>query len=457
MLPPQNIQILAVDDEVVNRENIAYVLEKDGFQVETADNGIEAVDKLRAKRFDLVITDLRMTNMDGLQLMETVKEIQPDAEVIIVTGYATVNSAVDAMLKGAFYYLPKPLKIDKLRNLVKKALEKAMLRREVLLLQQQISGNKGIQFIGQNPAILKLKDDIAEVAQLDCHILISGETGTGKELVASTIHELSPRANKRFLPINCGALTEDLILNELFGHEKEAFTGANKFRMGLLESADGGVVLLDEISEMPLTMQVKLLRVLQEKKIIRVGGIRETPIDVRILAATNRDLKEEVEKGRFRRDLYYRINVVPLVIPPLRERKDDIPLLVNHFLAEYSTPEHPVKSISADALSILTNYDYPGNIRELKNMLERAMAMCNEPEIKAHHLSSDLGHCRKTQIPIPENQAPNLSLEEHERNYILSVLKHVNGNKSKAAKIMGIDRVSLWRKLKKYQEKTQEA
>jgi len=457
MLPPQNIQILAVDDEVVNRENIAYVLEKDGFQVETADNGIEAVDKLRAKRFDLVITDLRMTNMDGLQLMETVKEIQPDAEVIIVTGYATVNSAVDAMLKGAFYYLPKPLKIDKLRNLVKKALEKAMLRREVLLLQQQISGNKGIQFIGQNPAILKLKDDIAEVAQLDCHILISGETGTGKELVASTIHELSPRANKRFLPINCGALTEDLILNELFGHEKEAFTGANKFRMGLLESADGGVVLLDEISEMPLTMQVKLLRVLQEKKIIRVGGIRETPIDVRILAATNRDLKEEVEKGRFRRDLYYRINVVPLVIPPLRERKDDIPLLVNHFLAEYSTPEHPVKSISDEALSILTNYDYPGNIRELKNMLERAMAMCNEPEIKAHHLSSDLGHCRKTQIPIPENQAPNLSLEEHERNYILSVLKHVNGNKSKAAKIMGIDRVSLWRKLKKYQEKTQEA
>ncbi|WP_456385119.1 sigma-54-dependent transcriptional regulator [Desulfolithobacter sp.] len=447
------IHILVVDDEIVNRENIAHVLTREGYQVETAHNGLEAVDHLGRTRFDLVITDLRMAEMDGMQLMETVKKKQPDAEVIIITGFATVDSAVDAMLKGAFYYLPKPFKIPRLQELVEKALEKTRLRREVLLLKQQINGKRRVQFIGQNPAILRLKDDIAEVAQLDCHVLITGETGTGKELVASTIHELSPRANKRFLPINCGALSEGLMLNELFGHEKEAFTGATGFRMGLLESAEGGVILLDEIGEMPLTMQVKLLRVLQEKKILRVGGTREIPIDCRILAATNRDLKDEVARGTFRKDLYYRINVVSLFIPPLRERRNDIPLLISHFLAKHPATDGKVKTISADALDFLTAYEYPGNVRELENIIERSLALCNEDEIKVRHLPPDLpGHDTPATVPTTPAHSDLHSLEEHERNYILSVLKSVDGNRSKAARIMGIDRVSLWRKLKKYQD-----
>ena len=280
-------------------------------------------------------------------------------------------------------------------------------------------------------------------------ILITGETGTGKELVARTIYELSPRAEKRFLPINCGAMTEELMVNELFGHEKDAYTDAGGQRNGLLESANGGVVLFDEIGEMPLTMQVKLLRVLQERKIIRVGGTKEIPVDIRVLAATNRDLKEEVQKGTFRQDLYYRLNVVNLHIPPLRERKDDIPLLVNYFLAKHPQTGKS-KSVSREALGRLLEYDYPGNARELENIIERSLAFCDSSEIKPHHLPSELTHSPHFQLPNVETVNSSKSLDENEREYILSVLKSVDGNKTKAAKIIGIDRVSLWRKLKKY-------
>jgi DNA-binding NtrC family response regulator len=282
--------------------------------------------------------------------------------------------------------------------------------------------------------------------------LITGETGTGKELIAKIIYELSPRSSKRFLPINCGAMTEDLMLNELFGHEKDAYTDAGAMHHGLFESADGGVILLDEIGEMPFTMQVKLLRVLQEKKIIRVGGTAEIPIDVRILAATNRDLKEEVNKGMFRQDLFYRLNVVHLHIPPLRDRKSDIPLLVNYFLAKFSPSDGKVRSINPQALSRLQEHDFPGNARELENTIERSLALCEESEIKVHHLPADLS--RDLHIPQVSSYGaePNKILEENEREYILLVLKSVDGNKTKASKIIGIDRVSLWRKLKKYEK-----
>jgi DNA-binding NtrC family response regulator len=341
-----------------------------------------------------------------------------------------------------------------LRALVKKALEKTLLRNEITRLKQHIMSKKGVpQFVGQNPAVLKLKDNIAQVAQLDCNILIVGETGTGKELVARTIFELSPRANRRFLPINCGALTEELMLNELFGHEKDAYTGASKWRKGLLESADGGVVLLDEIGEMPMNMQVKLLRVLQEKKIMRVGGTKEIPVDVRILAATNRDLQDEIQKGRFRQDLYYRLNVVTLTIPPLRERKDDIPLIVRHFLAKYPAPEGRIKSIEPRALAMLQDYDYPGNVRELENIIERTLALCGEPEIKAYHLPAEFGAPQHTlHIYSSQSEKSAQTLEDNERDHIMAVLKSVDGNKTQAAKILEIDRVSLWRKLKKYEE-----
>ncbi len=448
------ITILLVDDEVINLQNVGHFLEQQGFAVTTAASGNEALAQLSQSHFDLIITDLKMGDIDGVQVMKTAKSLYPEVEVIIVTGYATVNSAVDAMAQGAFYYLPKPIKLKELHALVLRATEKTMLRREINRLKKRIKAQEGTtQFIGQNPEILKLKDSIAQFAQLDCNVLITGETGTGKELVARTIYELSPRADKRFLPINCGAMTEDLMVNELFGHEKDAYTDAGGKRQGLLESAGGGVILFDEIGEMPLTMQVKLLRVLQEKKIIRVGGTQEIPIDIRILAATNRDLQEEVKKGTFRQDLYYRLNVVQIHIPPLRDRRDDIPLLVNYFLAKYSRPDGTVKGISQEALAHLQEYDFPGNARELENIVERSLALCDNAEIKLHHLPQNISPAPHIQLPEMPTVRPSRSLEENEREYILSVLKTVDGNKTKAAKIIGIDRVSLWRKLKKYEQK----
>lgn len=448
-----SIKILMVDDEEISLQNVGHYLENQGFEVTPAKSGKEALVLLNQCPFDLVITDLKIGDIDGVQVMKTAKELYPEIEVIIVTGYATITSAVEAMAQGAFYYLPKPITLKELHELILKAMEKTMLRKEIIRLKKRIKAQQGTQFIGRNPAILKLKESITQFAQLDCNILISGETGTGKELVARIIHEMSPRSDKRFLPINCGAMNEELMLNELFGHEKSAFTDAGSLHKGLLETTDGGVVLFDEIGEMPLSMQVKLLRVLQEKRIIRLGGTREIPVDIRILAATHRDLAKEVEKGRFRQDLFYRLNVVNLHIPPLRDRIDDIPLLANYFTAKYSPPKGDTKSLSPEALQRLQAYDYPGNARELENIIERSIALCSSQEIKIHHLPENLG----VGMPFNLNYSaqefkPNKSLEENERDYILSVLKNVEGNKTQAAKVIGIDRVSLWRKLKKFQK-----
>lgn len=450
------IRILLVDDEIINLQNISHFLEKKGYQVTTAANGTEAIQHLNRTIFDVVITDLKMGDVDGVQVLKTAKEIHSQVEVIVVTGYATISSAVESMYHGAFYYMPKPIKLDELEALVIQASEKTLLRREISRLKQRIKAHPEVtQFIGQNPEILKLKDAIAHLAQLDCNILITGETGTGKELVARTIYELSPRATNRFLPINCGAMSEELILNELFGHDKDAFTGAGKMRQGLLESASGGVVLLDEIGEMPLSMQVKLLRVLQEKKIIRVGGTREIDIDVRLLAATNRDLKQEIKNGTFRQDLYYRLNVVTLHIPPLRERRDDIPLLINYFLAKYSAQDASPHTMDPEAIDCLTAYDFPGNARELENIVERALALCGGDDIQTCHLPQEIhNHAFLQPSPsIPKGRKTIKSLEDNERDYLLAVLRSVDGNKTQAAKIIGIDRVSLWRKLKRFEKK----
>jgi len=447
------ISILLVDDEIINLQNISHYLDQKGYRVTTAENGSDAISLLSRMVFDLVITDLRMPDVDGVQVMKSAKQFHPEIEVIIVTGYATINSAVKAMSRGAFYYMAKPIKLKELHTFVIKAMEKTMLRREINLLKQRIKVQQGVtQFIGHNRKILELKDAIAHFAQSDCNILITGETGTGKELIARTIYELSPRASKRFLPINCGAMNEDLVVNELFGHTKNAFTGAAKMHQGLLESASGGVVLFDEIGEMPLIMQVKLLRALQERKIIRVGDTREIPIDLRILAATNRDLKKEVEEGTFRQDLYYRLNVVTLHIPPLRERRDDIPLLVNYFLAKFSGRDNQARTISAEALICLEEHDFPGNARELENIIERALVLCGDDDVQLCHLPTELHSSSHPVTPKPVIQPMDTqkSLEENEREYILAVLKSVDGNKTQAAKIIGIDRVSLWRKLKKY-------
>jgi len=448
-----NINVLVIDPADSQLNTLCSLLEQKGFRTDGTSSGLQGIEKLKKHHFHILFTEMATNDLSAVSLIHRAKRVRPDIEVIVLGNEANVDLAVNMMMEGAFSYLARPFALERFFFLVNKAAEATTRRRSIRKQHQEISRQKGIQFIGETPAILQLKADIAEIAQLDCNVLITGETGTGKELVASTIHALSARASERFLPINCSALTEELMLNELFGHEKEAFTGASKFRTGLFESANRGTILLDEIGEMPMSMQAKLLRVLQEKKIIRVGGTRQIDINVRILAATNRDLQEEVREKNFRQDLYYRINVVSLEIPPLRWRRDDIPLLIQHFLAKYLVPHQQVKNISPEALDILLSYDYPGNVRELENIIERSLAMCREPEIQPYHLPPELSQAEPVFIPpVREDSYPRQTLAEHERNYILSVLARTGGNRTRAAKLLGIDRVSLWRKLKRYEQ-----
>lgn len=444
-------RILIVDDEPIARENLEFILRKEGYETVAVDSGAAAFRELEKGEFDLVLTDLRMRGIDGMQVLERTRELYPDTEVIVITGYATVASAVEAMQKGAYHYLAKPYQNEEVRILVRKALEKRSLRLQVNELRRQVQSQRGVPLlIGKNPRIEALRETIAQIAPTDCNVLILGETGTGKELVAKAIHHLSPRADKRFLAINCGAFTEELLANELFGHEKEAFTGARGVKKGLLEVAPGGTIFLDEIGDMPLSMQVKLLRVIQDKALIRVGGTHEIPVDIRILAATNKDLKQEVQRGTFRQDLYYRLNVVTLEVPPLAERRDDIPLLAQHFLRKFAQAQNkPVEQISPPVMDVLMNYEFPGNVRELENIIERAVTLCTGPVIEMKHLAPDLQQ-RQFQVRRRQRQAL-LTLEDNEREYIDWVLSQVNGNKTKAAEILGIDRVSLWRKLKRYE------
>ncbi len=444
-------RILVVDDEPIARENLEFILRKEGYDTLAVDSGASAFKELEKGEFDLVLTDLRMRQIDGMQVLERTKELYPDTEVIVITGYATVATAVEAMQKGAYHYLAKPYKNEEVRILVKKALEKRDLRLEVQELKREVQSHKGVPLlIGKNAKIEALRQTIAQIAPTDCNVLVLGETGTGKELVAKAIHHLSTRADKRFLAINCGAFTEELLANELFGHEKEAFTGARGVKKGLLEVAPGGTIFLDEIGDMPLSMQVKLLRVIQEKTMMRVGGTHEIPVDIRILAATNKNLRQEVERGTFRQDLYYRLNVVTLEVPPLAERRDDIPLLSQHFLRKFAgAQEKPVDKISREVMDVLMNYEFPGNVRELENIIERAVTLCTGSTIELRHLAPDL---QQRQFQVRRRRRQDfLTLEDNEREYIDWVLEQVEGNKTRAAEILGIDRVSLWRKLKRFE------
>jgi DNA-binding NtrC family response regulator len=443
-------RILVAEDEPIARENLEHVLRKEGYETVAVENGAAALKELEKSEFDLVLTDLRMQPVDGMAVLEQTKNQYPTTEVIVVTGYATVSTAVEAMQKGAYYYIAKPYKIEEVRFLVRQALEKRRLHKEVYQLREQIKTCQGIPLlIGKNPKMEALSKTIAQVAPTDCNVLIVGETGTGKELVARAIHTLSLRADKRFLAINCGAFSEELLSNELFGHEREAFTGARGIKRGLLEAAAGGTILLDEIGDMPAAMQVKLLRVIQERGMMRVGGTDEVPVDIRILAATNKDLKHEVQQGSFRQDLYFRLNVISLHVPPLAERRDDIPLLCHHFVNKFADAlGKDVKGVSDDVLRILMDYEFPGNVRELENIIERAVTLTTTTTIGVELLPLDL---RQASFRIQSRRHKEfLSLEENERSYIEWVLQQVNDNKTRAAEILGIDRVSLWRKLKRY-------
>jgi len=443
--------VLIVEDDEIARRNLEHVLSREDYEIQAVASGSEALRLLEQRPFDLVVTDLRMEKVDGMEILSRVKERYPETEVIMITGYATVTSAIEAIKRGAFHYIPKPYQIDEVRALVRQALEKKHLRDEVKELRERLKGRgEAPLIIGKNQKILELIETVNRIAPTDCNVLIVGETGTGKELIARKIHHASRRADKRFLALNCGAFSEELLANELFGHEKEAFTGAATTKVGLFEAADGGTIFLDEIGDMPPSMQSKVLRVIQEQVLLRVGGTRPVPIDVRIVAATNKDLKGLVADGRFRSDLYFRLNVVTLRVPPLAERRDDIPLLAHYFARKYSERQgRQVRGISDEMMDALMNYPFPGNVRELENIMERAVTLARGEVLGPEDLPEELRRIRFWAVRPGSRGMPTLA--ETEREYIKWVLSQTNGNKTKAAEILGIDRVSLWRKIKQFQ------
>lgn len=448
--PSHNERILLVEDEAIARRNLVHVLEKEGYTVVPAAGGREALDLLKSGTFDLVITDLKMDDVDGMGVLAQSRKINPFTEVIMITGYATVNSAVSAMKAGAYHYIAKPFKIDAVRKIVAEALLKRQLQLENMQLKETLaSAGQAPLIIGESRAIRSVMKTINQIAGTHTNVLILGESGTGKELAARNIHHMSPRARNSFVAFNCGSFTEELMANELFGHEKGAFTGANREKAGLLETADGGTVFLDEIGDMPQTMQIKLLRAIQEGEIMRVGGVRPRPVDVRFIAATHRDLNEDIKQGHFRQDLYYRLNVITIDMPPLIDREGDIPLLANYFLAIKRKAMHKeIIDIHEDAMALLCRHSWPGNVRELENVIERGVALATGKTIMAGDLPDYLNNLSIETYRQPGESIP--SLNEQEKRYIAWVLEKCGGNKTQAAAAMGIDRVSLWRKLKRF-------
>ncbi len=440
--------LLIVDDEEIALHNLQHVMEKAGYHVTATQSGATAIKLLASRHFDVVLTDLRMEGVDGMDVLKKSRALQPEAEVIFITGFASAESAVQALKHGAFYYIAKPFRLDEVRKVVAEALEKVRLRRENDALRREVEGYRdGEGIVTQDAGMQRLLETARQIAPTDCSVLITGESGTGKELFAKYLHKHSTRADGPYVAINCGAFSEQLLANELFGHEKGAFTGASALKKGLIEVSAGGTLFLDEVTEMAPSMQVKLLRVLQEREVLRVGGTRPVKCDVRVLAATNRDVGEAVKTERFREDLYFRLNVVNLDIPPLSKRTGDIPLLAQHFLLKYaSRMRKPVARISSEVLALLVNYPFPGNVRELENLIERGTAMAQGDTIDVAHLPATLQKHASLAFHRIGDRRP--TLDEQEQSYITQVLDEVQGNQTAAAQILGINRASLWRKLK---------
>jgi len=441
-----SLRLAIVDDEEIVCRRLSQALAREGFEVEAFIMGRSFLERMVQQPFDIVFLDLRLPDLSGLEILPRVKALRAETEVIIITGHGSVDTAVEAMRQGAYHYVAKPFNLSEVRLLAKGARDKVLMRQENVRLREVLKGDSGLMaIIGSSPAIKDLFAMVHKVAPIDCNILIQGGSGTGKTMVARAIHQLSPRRDFPFVVFNCGGFTDELITSELFGYERGAFTGAIATRIGLLESAMGGTVFLDEIGEMPLSMQVKLLHVIQERQILRVGGTQPIDLDIRIVAATNKDLQHELEAGTFREDLFYRLNVISIVLPSLAERREDIPLLVRYFLEKYSLAFHKqVSGVQPQALHILTSYHYPGNVRELENIIERAVALTEHGEIGVQDLPRDLQHLDFDTIE-GEGLVP---LEEMERRYIVKVLENTGYNKVLAARILGIPRTTLWRKLK---------
>ena len=441
-------RIAIVDDEVIVCRRLSQALAKDGYEVETFTTGRSFLERVQDGAFDIVFCDLRLPDMNGMEVLARCKAVRSETEVIIITGYGTIDGAIEAIKEGAWHYATKPLKLNEIRVLTRGALERISMRLENQRLREALKFSAGLNtIVGNSPAVKELFSLVQRIAEVDCNILLQGASGTGKALVARAIHQLSPRKDHPFVSFNCGGFTEELISSELFGYEKGAFTGAAATKIGLLESASGGTVFLDEVGEMPPTMQVKLLHVIQERRILRVGSTRPIDLDIRIVAATNMDLKHEVAQGNFREDLFYRLNVVTIPLPGLSERRDDIPLLVNHFIDKYSLAfRKKVSTIQPQALQILMGYTFPGNIRELENIIERAVALTDCDQIRPQDLPQDIQHLEFDTI---EGEGL-LPLVELEKRYIAKVLETTGFNKGLTAQILDIPRTTLWRKIKEY-------
>lgn len=453
-------KILVVDDERGMREFLTIMLRKEGHDVTSASNGREAVDYLGHKTFDIVISDLRMPQIDGIDVLKTVKDSAPETVVIMITAYASAETAVEAMKQGAYDYITKPFKIEEIKLIVRNALEKRMLREENLILRKKIqewttSGVIG-GIVGKSPSVVNLIQLIIKVADSPSNVLITGESGTGKELVARAIHNYSNRKDRPFVAINCSAIPEGLFESEIFGHIKGSFTGAIANKEGIFETANGGTVFLDEIGDIPPNFQVKLLRVLEDKSVKRLGGTQETKLDVRIVAATNKDLKKAVAEGCFREDLFYRLDVIPVETPPLRERKDDIPLLTGHFLSKYGRLiGREVNGLSPEAMEKMINFPWKGNVRELENVIERAVTLGIGSTIDEQTIDECLQRGIPFKVPISTDiPAGGVDMEgllmDIEKNFLIKALNMSKGVKKDAAELLHLDLRSLRYRLAKY-------
>ena len=442
------VSILIVDDEDATRQLCRDIASEIGLEVRTASTTDEALEILEQSPVDIVVTDLKVPELGGIELLKHIRTNQPNTSVMMLTQYGTIETAVAATQLGAKDYVTKPFHLQELRTKIERLVQSAELDHENRILREQLRTRPGFGgLIGVSAKMQRVYKMIEKVSQHKHPVLILGESGTGKELVARSIHFLGIRQNKPFVPVDCSGLVATLIESELFGHVKGAFTGAQHARTGLLEAGNGGTVFLDEIGDLPLDLQSKLLRVLQEREIRPVGGIERVRIDLRIIAATNRDLESAARTGAFRQDLYFRLNVVQIKLPPLRERKSDIPLLVNSFLEKFGDPERPIRTISEDAMRRLMAYDWPGNVRELENAVERAVALGSGPILHIGDLPSNLQQ-DSNEKTLDSNELT--TIEEMERRFILRALRETNGDKLAAARLLGIGKTTLYRKLKQY-------
>ena len=442
--------ILIVDDEKSTRDGLARALKRQ-YAVHLAENGTQALRVLDQHDIDLVLSDLRMPGMDGLTLIQRILARSPQPICILLTAYGSIETAVDAIKRGAYDYLQKPVNLDELDLLLQRALRAREMEQENRQLHEQLDQRFGLEnIIGQSPGLEEVLETTRQVAPSRANVLIQGETGTGKELVAQAIHQLSPRAKAPLITVHCASLPANLLESELFGHEKGSFTGATERRPGRFDLADGGSLFLDEIGEIDPTVQVKILRILEERSFERVGGRETLEVDVRLMAATNKDLKQLVDEGTFREDLYYRLNVVTITLPPLRERREDIPLLAQKFLVEFSQEnEKEIEGFTADCMNGLLAHDWPGNVRELRNAIERMVVMTRQSRLTVRDLPAPLREGAEEPQALP--LMPDMSLEEAEKSMILRALETHNGNRTKAARQLGVSRRTLHRKLNEYE------